>query len=76
MFQPGTIAPGSPALKSEVRIALTQTPPLDGEISASGTMSITPSAVPEPPAFFLFGSGLLAMLGLLSVPKLRRKLSF
>lgn len=72
-FAPGSIAPGSPAAVAQTRIALTQTPPLDGEISASGTMSITAvSTVPEPPAFFLFGTGLLAMLGLLSVPKFRK----
>jgi hypothetical protein len=75
-FDPGSLFPSSPALSSEVRIALTQTPPLNGSISASGTMSITPSAVvPEDSTFFLFGSGLLGMLGLLSIPKIRHKFS-
>lgn len=71
-FAPGTIAPGSPALSSETRIALTQTPPMDGEISASGTMSITPTPVPEDATFILFGTGLL--LALVVVPRLRAKL--
>jgi hypothetical protein len=74
-FSPGSIFPGAPAATSETRIALTQTPPGDGSISASGTMSITPTTVvPEDATFFLFGTGLLTMLGLLSVPKFRQKL--
>jgi hypothetical protein len=59
-FTPGSIFPGSPAATSETRIALTQTPPLDGSISASGTMSIT-TVVPEIPTAVLFLTGLLGM---------------
>lgn len=73
-FDPGSIAPGSPPATAEVRIALTQTPPATGAISASGTMSITStSVVPENSTFFLFGTGLLAMVGMLGIPRLRER---
>jgi hypothetical protein len=75
-FSPGSIFPGAHAATSETRIALTQTPPVDGSISASGTMSITPTAVvPENSTFFLFATGLLGMVGLLGIPKVRRIVS-
>lgn len=65
MFAPGTISPGSPAATAEVRIALTQTPPATGEISASGTMSLMPTTVvPEPPTFLLMLGG-FALIGLI-----------
>lgn len=72
-FSPGSIFPGAHAATSETRIALTQTPPVDGSISASGTMSITPTAVvPENSTFYLLGSGLLGMFGML---KFRKRLT-
>lgn len=56
-FNGGLKCPGG--CDAELRIAMTQTPPKTGEISLSGTMSITAAAVvPEPPTALLFLSGI------------------
>ena len=61
----GTYTPGSfestvtGTSDADLRLGLTQTPPMNGQISVSGTMSTTPAAVlPEPSTAVLFLSGL------------------
>ena len=62
-----TAGPGEGALAGKtfpttMRLAFTQTPPKTGEISASGTMEITGSVVPELPTAVLFLSGLVGFV--------------
>ena len=65
---PGTFESGvtncATGCASVMRISFTQTPPMEGQISFSGTMSITQpvSVVPEPPTALLLLSGAGLML--------------
>ena len=69
-FDPGTdVKTTGNDVAAEIRIALTQTPPASGEISASGTMSITPAPVAEPTTLLLFGSGILGIFAAIKVHK-------
>ena len=65
----GTFTPGSfestdkSPSDAELRLGMTQTPPMDGQISVSGTMSTTPAAVlPEPSTAWLFFTGIGVLL--------------
>ena len=59
----GSFRTSTSSSPAEVRIGLTQTPPMDGQISFSGTMSTTPvSVVPEPSAAWLFVTGIIGVL--------------
>ena len=68
-WMPGTFNSGlkqcDAGCTAQVRLSFTQTPPTDGEISLSGTMSTTVAAViPEPPSALLFMSGIgMILLG-------------
>ena len=58
----GSFRTSTSSSPAEVRIGLTQTPPSDGQISFSGTMSTTPvSVVPEPSAAWLFCTGIIGI---------------
>ena len=60
---------------SEIRINFTQTPPMEGQISFSGTMDITQpvTVVPEPPTALLFLSGI--WIAVFAVSKLKHNLT-
>ena len=68
LWTPGTFESGvkncSTGCAAALRINFTQTPPMEGQISFSGTMSITQpvSVVPEPSTAWLFLSGVSAVL--------------
>lgn len=58
-FRSGTLDTGIKTAPAEVRLGLTQTPPVDGQISFSGTLSTAPvTVVPELPTALLFFSGI------------------
>ena len=67
-FTPGTFENGvkncGSGCDAELRISFTQTPPMEGQISFSGTMDITQpiTVVPEPSSATLFVSGLAILL--------------
>ena len=64
LFTPGSFesTDKSPSA-AELRLGMTQTPPMNGQISVSGTMSTTPAAVlPEPSTAWLFFSGIGVLL--------------
>lgn len=74
-YTPGSFEKGlSRSSAAELRMSFTQTPPMNGEISFSGTMSVTKAVapVPEAPIAVLFLSG-LGLLG--AATKLRRNCS-